>query len=49
MNVTCTHDNIYEVYKILAYVGLGLYISYHLAYVHVGRKHAPILPYSTFR
>ena len=45
----CHYGNSYTAHKIVAYVGLGVYIWMHFWYVHVGRKHHSILPYTSFR
>ena len=45
----CPYDNTYRWHKIVAYVGLGVYIWYHFWYVQMGRKYHSILPYTSFR
>lgn len=45
----CHVSAIYKAHKIAAYVGLGLYLGFHLWYIMIGRKHHSIVPYTSFR
>lgn len=44
----CTFSRVYIAHRVLAYIGLGMYMCYHLWYLRVGRSHHSIVPYSSF-
>ncbi len=45
----CHTSSTYKSHRIVAYVGLGLYLWFHTWYVRMGRRHHSVFPYSSFR
>ncbi|DBA98706.1 TPA: hypothetical protein ACH3X1_014479 [Trebouxia sp. C0004] len=45
----CKYNYTYRAHQVVAYVGLAIYMCFHVWYLHIGRKHHSIVPYSSFR
>ena len=45
----CHISSTYMSHRIVAYVGLGVYLWFHTWYIRMGRRHHSVFPYSSFR